>query len=208
MPDPNHSLRRKYAKTAWVYDILDYPWERIYRRWRPQLLQDMSGDVIELGVGTGHNLLYYPAEANVLGIDLSEAMLQKAQQRAHKAQCEVHLKQEDASTLSTIDDHQFDWLISTFLCCVMPDSLQPQALRQFARVLKPGGRFRILEIVYSKNPKIRRRQLWLAGIVEKIYGARFDRKTLDYIKDCPQLAISQTRYLKDDTYLLIDGYAR
>ncbi len=39
--------QKRYAVTAWFYDLLDYPWERQYRKWRPGLLGDMSGEVLE-----------------------------------------------------------------------------------------------------------------------------------------------------------------
>ncbi len=39
------SLQLKYDITAWFYDILDYPWERQYRHWRPQLVADIQGDI-------------------------------------------------------------------------------------------------------------------------------------------------------------------
>ena len=199
----NH-LQKKYAITAWFYDFLDYPWERQYRKWRPQLVGDLQGKILEAGVGTGHNIPYYSPTADVLAIDLSPAMLAKAKKR--QAPCPIEFRQEDACTLSSIDDNQFDWIISTFLCCVLPDELQPQALDQFARVLKPGGRFRLLEMVYSKQKNIRRRQQWLARYAEKVFGARFDRQTMRYIENHPQLVIDTTSFLKDDTYLLIEGH--
>ncbi len=53
-------LPAKYDATAWFYDILDFPWELQYRRWRPALVGDVRGSVLEAGVGTGRNLPYYP----------------------------------------------------------------------------------------------------------------------------------------------------
>ena len=107
--------------------------------------------------------------------------------------------------MASVPASRFDWLISMYLCCVMPDQLQPSAIDQFSRVLKPGGRFRILEMVYSRNPALRRRQEFFAPFVEMVYGARFDRQTLAHIEQSPQLRITGTSYLKADVYLLIDG---
>jgi ubiquinone/menaquinone biosynthesis C-methylase UbiE len=103
---------------------------------------------------------------------------------------------------------RFDWYIATFLYCVLPDDLQPLALSEMVRVLKPGGRFRILEIVYSKDPRLARRQQWLARLVETLYGARFDRHTLQLLQQNDEVKISATRFLKADTYLLIEGYKK
>lgn len=205
MRERNLSLRAKYNITAVFYDILDYPWERIYRQWRPRLLGDLRGKVLETGVGTGRNFKHYHESVDLTGIDLSDVMLKKAAGKAKKATCKIELIHDDASTMHLIAANQYDWIVSTFLCCVMPDEFQPMALEQFSRVLKPGGKFRLLEMIYSKNKKIRRRQELFSPFVEKVYGARFDRKTEQYIEESPTLDIIDRRFLKDDVYLFIEG---
>ena len=205
MREENLSLRAKYNITAMFYDILDYPWERNYRKWRPQILGDLRGKVLEAGVGTGRNFQHYHESVELTGVDLSDVMLRKAARKAKKSDCKIELLHDDASTMHLVDSNQYDWIISTFLCCVMPDEFQPMALEQFGRVLKPGGKFRLLEMVYSKNKKIRRRQEFFSAFVERVYGARFDRKTLQYIEESPELEITSKRFLKDDVYLFIEG---
>lgn len=63
----------------------------------------------------------------------------------------------------------------------------------------------VYDILYSKNPALRARQKFLAPFVELVYGARFDRKTLDHIHTIKSLKVTRTNYLKADTYLLIEG---
>lgn len=205
VPEEIWRLRAKYDVTAWFYDILDFPWELQYRRWRPVLLSDVGGSVLEAGVGTGRNLPHYPPDASVTAIDLCPGMLRRAAKRGRHAACHFVLCEEDATTMASIRSEQFDWLVSTFLCCVMPDQLQPLAIAQFERVLKPGGRFRLLEMVYSKNPRLRRRQDFFAPCVEKVYGARFDRHTLEHIRQTSKLKVTRTYFVKHDTYLVIEG---
>ena len=205
MREENLSLRAKYNITAMFYDLLDYPWERIYREWRPWLLGDLRGKVLEAGVGTGRNFNYYHESVELTGVDLSDVMLRKAAKKARKAGCKIELLHDDASVMKQVKSSQYDWIISTFLCCVMPDEFQPMALEQFGRVLKPGGKFRLLEMLYSKNRKIRRRQDFFAPFVEKVYGARFDRKTVQFLEESAELDITSKRFLKDDVYLLIEG---
>ena len=205
MREENLSLRAKYNITALFYDILDYPWERVYREWRPWLLGDLRGKVLEAGVGTGRNFKYYHESVELTGVDLSDVMLRKAAKKAKKAGCKIELVHDDASMMRLVDSNQYDWIMSTFLCCVMPDEFQPMALEQFGRVLKPGGKFKLLEMVYSKDRKIRRRQEFFAPFVEKVYGARFDRHTVQYIEESSELEITRTRFLKDDVYLLVEG---
>ena len=196
----------RYSVTAWFYDILDYPWELQYRKWRPKLLAEVRGSVLEVGVGTGRNLPHYPAQVEHLtALDFSPAMLQRARRRAQGAVCPVRFVEDDVCTMISIPSGTFDWVVACFLCCVLPAEVQDQALAQISRVLKPAGRFCLLEMVYSKDPRLRRRQDRFAPFVEKVYGARFDRNTLEHAKATPGLIVTGTRFLKHDTYLLIDG---
>lgn len=202
----NWALRAKYDLVGRYYDLLDWPFERTtYRKWRPELLSDVRGRVLEPGVGTGHNLEFYNSTVEVTGIDLSPTMIQRARSKLDRVRCEVELREEDATKMSSVESGAYDWVFSTFMCCVMPDELQPAALAQFGRVLKPGGRFRLLEVVYSTDPTVRRWQERVAGITERLYGARFDRQTLSHIEREPMLEIAGTRVLKWGAYLLIDG---
>ena len=166
---------------------------------------DVRGTVLEAGVGTGRNLQYYHRDVTLTAMDLSPAMLRKAQKRVGSADCSIDFVTDDVCLMTSIPSAKYDWIISTFLCCVMPEEVQPLALEQFARVLKPGGRFRLLEMLYSNIPSIRKRQERFARFVEKVYGARFDRNTLKLVELTPGLQVTGTKFLKDDTYLLIEG---
>ncbi len=203
--EKNLFLQSKYRMTASFYDFLDYPWERVYRKWRPAIVGDLRGRVLEAGIGTGRNLEFFHKDVDLIGIELCEQMLSKAKSRVINAKCRVKLVNEDATVMRSIASNQCDWIISTFMCCVMPDEIQNLAIEQFSRVLKKGGKFRLLEMVYSEDRKIRKKQDFFAPFVEKIYGARFDRNTLQHIEASPDLKVTSTSYLKDDTYLLIEG---
>ncbi len=197
--------QKRYALTSWFYDILDFPWELQYRKWRPALLSDLGGEVLEAGVGTGRNLKYYPAGVNLTALDFSPAMLRKASKRCREAACTVRFVHEDACRMESIPSCSCDWVVAFFLCCVLPDDLQGQAIAEFARVLKPGGGFRLLEMRYSDSPKLRKRQDFFTPFVETVYGARFDRNTLTHVRSNPDLRVTGTRYVKHDTYLIIEG---
>jgi ubiquinone/menaquinone biosynthesis C-methylase UbiE len=205
MHELNLPILRRYAITAWFYDILDLPWELQYRKWRPHLLQDIRGKVLEAGVGTGRNLKHYSASVNLTAIDLSPAMLKKASRRCSDAKCTVQLVHEDASCMDSSRSKTYDWIVATFLCCVLPEELQGPTLSEFALVLKPGGRFRLLEMRYSGDPKLRKRQERFATFVRKVYCAGFDRQTIRHLEKNPQLQVTGTHYLKNDTYVLIEG---
>ncbi len=203
--EKNLSLQAKYNITAYFYDILGYLWERKFRKFRSTLVGELRGKILEAGIGTGSNLEFYHEDVDLVGIELSKQMLRKAEKRIKNTKCKVRLIHEDATTMQSIESNQFDWIISTFMCCVMPDEIQNLAIEQFGRVLKQGGGFRILEIIHSKNTKIKRRQDFFSPLVEKIYGSRLDSNTLRHIEQSSNLKVTHTSFLKDDTYLLIEG---
>lgn len=210
MVDPRTApLERKYRWTAPLYDLLDAPWERRYRLWRPSIVGDLTGRVLEAGVGTGQNLRHYPPDVDLHAVDLSPAMLARARRRASAARCRVTLHHADALHLDRFEDASFDAYVATFLYCVLPDPLQPEALREMARVLRPDGRFRLVEILYSSARPLRRLgQRLLAPVVERVYGARFDRHTREHLGAIPELEVTTTRWLQGDSYLLLEGRRR
>ncbi len=205
MHELNLQNRKRYAVTAWFYDILDFPWELQYRKWRPGLLGDLKGEVLEAGIGTGRNLKYYQSGVSLTALDFSPAMLRKAAKRGREASCTVRFVQEDACRMGSIPSGSRDWVVAFFLCCVLPEELQEQAIAEFARILKPGGGFRLLEMRYSDRPDLRKRQDFFTPFVEKVYGARFDRNTLMHVRNNPDLKVTGTRFVKHDTYMLIEG---
>jgi ubiquinone/menaquinone biosynthesis C-methylase UbiE len=192
MKQENRALQRKYQMTAWFYDFMDYYWERQYRVFRSQILSNICGNVLEAGVGTGRNFCHYHPETNLTGIDLSSNMLKIANRRARKA-------------LEDIPSNHYDWYVSFFMFCVMPDELQDLAINQIGRVLKPDGKFLILEMVYSEDEKLLKRQKRFKPFVEKVYGARFDRQTLRRFHENEQLKVEKTFFVKADVYLMIEG---
>jgi ubiquinone/menaquinone biosynthesis C-methylase UbiE len=168
----------RYQRIAPFYDLLDLPFEAgRYRRIRPLLWAGLSGRLLDAGVGTGRNIAHYPPGAHVTGVDLSPAMLLRAERRrAATRAASVDLLRMDATRLA-LPDHTFDAAVATFLFCVLPAAEQQPALRELLRVVRPGGEIRLLEYV-------RPRGAW-RGFVAKLwepwmhwaYGAGFDRET-------------------------------
>ena len=141
----------RYERIAPFYDLLDLPFEYgRYRRIRPLLFQGLSGRVLEAGVGTGRNFPFYPPGAQVVGIDLSPAMLKRAQRRRSVLAANVDLQQMDVTRLA-FADQSFDAAVATFLFCVLCKELQVPALRELGRVLRPGGMIRLLEYVRPRS---------------------------------------------------------
>jgi ubiquinone/menaquinone biosynthesis C-methylase UbiE len=191
-----------YRHIATFYDLLDLPFE--YSRYRPlrrQLFAGLSGNILDAGVGTGRNMRYYPKDAKAAGIDLSPAMLAHAERRRDRLGLEVAL--EEMNVLNTsFPDHSFDAVVATFLFCVLPPEHQAPALRELARICKPGGQIRILEYAYSQDPlRLFIMRLW-APWVRWAYGATFDRATEGYLAEAG-LETVETRFLYRDIIKLI-----
>src|SRR5204863_5848026 len=98
----------RYQRIAPLYDLLDLPFEHgRYRHIRPLLFEGLSGHILDAGVGTGRNFRFYPAGATILGIDLSPAMLRRAERRRSEASATVELRQMDVTALD-LPDALFD----------------------------------------------------------------------------------------------------
>ena len=196
------SKQQTYDRIAGLYDLLDLPFEHFrYRHLRPAIFQDLSGKLLDAGVGTGRNVAHYPDAATVTGIDLSPVMLRRARRRAELLGRAVDLRRMDVLALD-FDDGQFDGLVSTFLFCVLEDAHQVQALRELRRVCRPGGTIRILEYALSENPWRRFiMRLW-APWVRYAYGAAFDRNTEQYLA-AAGLELVEMRFVKGDIVKLL-----
>jgi ubiquinone/menaquinone biosynthesis C-methylase UbiE len=192
----------RYQRIAPYYDALDLPFElRRYRTLRPLLFQNLAGRLLDAGVGTGRNFPFYPPDATVIGIDLSPAMLVRADRRRNQATARIHLQQMDVTKLAFPND-TFDAAVATFLFCVLPDELQVPALRELGRVVKPGGPIRLLEYVRPQRT-VRRivSRIWQPWIAWA-YGASFDRETEKHLAGAG-LELVEGRYVVDDLVKLI-----
>lgn len=128
---------------GWLYDLLLTPLEKwVFRPLRTELLSHARGHVLELGIGTGLNLPYYPVGIELTAIEPDPDMLRRARKRAlhHPA----HLLLGEAESLP-FQDAQFDTVVGTLVFCTI--SNPEKALQEAHRVLKPGGQLLLLEHV-------------------------------------------------------------
>jgi ubiquinone/menaquinone biosynthesis C-methylase UbiE len=196
----------RYQRIAWAYDLLDLPFEyRRYCKIRPQLFRGLSGRILDAGVGTGRNFPFYPPGSEVVGIDLSPAMLARAERRRSTAAAPVELRQMDVTRMD-FPDCSFDAAVATFLFCTLPDELQVAAMRELGRVVKPGGIIRCLE--YTRPSGGLRRamtRLWEPWVYWA-YGATFDRQTE---RQAPEagLRLFETRFVHSDLIKLLGARA-
>ena len=173
-------VRRYWDRTATRYDERVARMEERYlvpsRRW---VCERAVGEVLEVAVGSGLNLPHYPPEAKLIGVDLSEGMLQLARRRAATARCEVELLRTDGSRLP-FGDESFDAVVCTFSLCGFPD---PRAgVEEMVRVLRPGGSLLLADHVGSTNPFIRLGQWALQAITIPTEGEHWTRRPKRHVK--------------------------
>ena len=146
-------LRRHYDRRAEDYDRLIAPLERmLFGAGREWVYSRARGKVLEIGVGTGRNLYFYPTEVCLTGVELSPNMLEIARRRARESGIEVDLRAGDAQHLP-FPDARFDTVVATLALCTIPDDRR--AVTEMARVLRPGGRLLLLEHVRSPLVPVR-----------------------------------------------------
>lgn len=196
------SALQRYQRIAAWYDLLDLPFEYgRYQKIRPLIFAGLSGRLLDAGVGTGRNFPFYPPGAEVTGIDLSPAMLARAEKRQAVLGTEVELRRMDVTRLE-FADASFDAALSTFLFCVLPNEQQAPALRELSRVVKPGGTIRLLE--YQRPQGAYRR--FVAGLWEPwmnwAYGAGFDRNTEEHVREVGIEVLDVTFVVEDLIKLL------
>lgn len=151
----NDFVEGVYDKLAKVYDLTFGPTLHPGRLQAIKRMDIQPGErVLEVGVGTGINLSLYPKLCSVTGIDFSDAMLEKARERAAKKSIRnVRLLQMDAADLKFADD-SFDIVYAPYLISVVPDPVK--VAREMRRVCRPGGRVIVLNHFLSPNPLLSR----------------------------------------------------
>lgn len=174
-------VRGIWAEFAPKYDRQIAWWERIlFGGGREWACSQAHGDVLEIAVGTGRNLPFYPRDARLTGIDLSPETLEIARARARELGREIALVEGDAQALP-FPDSRFDTVVSTLTMCSIPD--YHAAVAEARRVLRPGGRFILMEHVRSPNPLIRGGQRVLNPLSVRFAADHLLREPLGGIRD-------------------------
>ena len=165
-------VERVYSSYASVYD---QTFGKVFQQSREAAVRGLPvqpGDrVLEVGVGTGEALPLYPTNCEILGIDLSEGMLEKAHNRVRTHELDhVSLQQMDAGQMEFMDD-SFDIVMAAYVVTAVPD--YRKVVNEMIRVCKPGGLIVMLNHFSNGNKVIAAVEKFISPLCKHI-GFRTD----------------------------------
>ncbi len=149
------------------------PMQRLRRR----ACEGLSGDVLEVGFGSGRNVPHYPASVSrVRAVDPATVGRRLAADRVAASQVPVEYVGLDGEHLP-VDDDTVDHVLVTWTLCTIPDV--DQALREMRRVLRPGGTLRFTEHGRSPDDHVARWQDRLTPLQRRLFGGCHLNRRID-----------------------------
>jgi phosphatidylethanolamine/phosphatidyl-N-methylethanolamine N-methyltransferase len=160
-------VEKAYERWAPVYDLV---FGKVFDHGRQSTIAEadrIGGRVLDVGVGTGLSLSDYSPTTKVCGVDISEPMLRRAQQRVREQ------KLVNVETLAVMDakhlafaDNFFDAVVAQYVITAVPD---PEAtLDDFIRVLKPGGELILVNHIGAESGPRRLFELAFAPVARRL----------------------------------------
>ena len=191
---PLHELKSKYDEFAPSYgkSIFDAVTDNLFglKRHRRRLMAKARGAVLDVACGTGENFPFFANAETIIAVDLSEGMLNLAQQRAVKLGRTIEFHIGNAESLDFPDD-SFDTVTSALSTCTIPDPVK--ALQEMKRVCKPDGRILLLEHGRSSWGWVGRFQERRAPSFFEQNACRWDQEPMDNIRSAGLNVVSHRR---------------
>lgn len=168
-------------KYGLLYDLAEWPLEKLlFRRARPTIFARAKGSrLLEVGIGTGKNIPFYPVGAEAVGIDISPGMLKRAARRARWLGKEVELRLMDVQELH-FDDAFFDLVISSLVFCSVAEPLR--GLAEIKRVLRPDGQLIMMEHVRPNGRLLGPLFDAMSRLTIPLFGEHLNRPTVSTVE--------------------------
>ncbi|KAB8190323.1 methyltransferase domain-containing protein [Nonomuraea phyllanthi] len=174
--DRDARLRRYWDKQSDSYDRqMAFFDRRFFGESRSWVCGQARGDTLEVAIGTGRNLRFYPDDARLTGIEWSPAMLAIARRQASALGVQVDLREGDAQALD-FPDGSFDTVVCTFSLCAIPDDRR--AIAEMVRVLRPGGLLLLADHVAASIWPVRVLQRLVELVTVPMGGEHFLRRPI------------------------------
>lgn len=171
-----------YNRNSRFYDFMESPMEILtFKGLRERFFRNVferkdikEVKILEIGIGTGKNIPYYPENIEIFGVDIAIKMLERAKEKAEKQDKNLYLLNMDAEHLA-FKDNTFDVVFTTFVFCSVFNPVQ--GLKEIKRVLKPDGKLYMLEHVRSENELAGKIMDFLDPLFFNLTGAHIARRT-------------------------------
>lgn len=153
--------------------------ELLFSKWKKELINYASCNVLEAGVGTGKNINLYPPYINITAIDFSEGMVKKAKRKFYTKK-NITFHNIDIQQ-TEFEDNSFDTILASYVFCSVPDFVL--GLREMRRICKDGGKIILLE--HTRNDKVFLGKLvdLLNPLFIKLFGYNINRRTYENISN-------------------------
>jgi ubiquinone/menaquinone biosynthesis C-methylase UbiE len=193
--DNTEKIRRRYDRASKLYDFIEQPMEIMsLKKLRLDVTKDLKGKVLEVGVGTGKNVPYYPDNVNITAIDFSEKMLSMARQKVKKFNKQAELICMDAQNMG-FADNTFDMVFTTCVFCSVPDPVK--GLKEIRRVCKPNGKIIMIEHVRSEKKVLGLVMDIFNPLTVNLYGANINRHTVENVQKAGFTKVNVTNLIGD-----------
>ena len=190
-----HDTIRTYRLFSGSYDIVFGPVFHPGRKEAVRIANDRPGQrILEVGVGTGISLPDYDRKCRLFGVDISEGMLRKAEERVRELGLSnvEGLAVMDAENLS-FPDASFDVIVAQYVITTVPNP--ESALNEFARVLKPGGEIILVSRIGAEAGLRRTLERWFAPAARRL-GWRTEfawARYMSWAQATPQISLIERR---------------
>ena len=203
-PKPSYSLQNTQNEVT-IYDSYSKTYDQVdgttfitrllgFDSIRSFLLSQARGDVAELCVGTGINLVYYKSDqiSSLTGVDISKGMLNAAEKKASNKSYPITLLHESATSTS-LPDQSFDTIVLTFALCVVDEPIN--LLKEAKRLLKKNGRLLIMDYSESTWAPLASYQHLVSSVVRNASkGCRPDLRVIASCNDQGFRVVNERRF--------------
>lgn len=190
-------LIKKFDKQADKYE--KYLQKQQGKMFRSKMFSKASGKTLEVAIGAGLNMPYYPKSIELIGVDFSPEMLKKARKAAEQYGIRTELQLADVEELD-FEENTFDTIVSSGTLCTYEDPLR--MLNQFQRWCKPDGQILMIEHGISQFRSITWLQHRLNGLAKRAIGCNMNRDIQRLLKESDLSIEKIDRIMLGSLYLI------